>query len=38
VVSRRGNGTKTGRYLAARGFAGDVVAAVVAQEGSRALE
>jgi regulatory protein len=38
VVSRRGNGPKTGRYLAARGFAGDVVAAAVAQEGSRALE
>jgi regulatory protein len=38
VVSRRGSGPKTGRYLAARGFAGDVVAAAVAQEGSRALE
>lgn len=38
VVSRRGIGPKTGRYLAARGFAGDVVAAAVAQEGSRALE
>ena len=38
VVSRRGHGPKTGRYLAARGFAGDVVAAAVAQEGSRALE
>ncbi|MDF2750257.1 MAG: RecX family [Gaiellaceae bacterium] len=38
VVSRRGIGPKTARYLAARGFAGDVVAAAVAQEGSRALE
>lgn len=38
VVSRRGIGPKTGRYLAARGFAGDIVAAAVAQEGSRALE
>ena len=38
VVSRRGRGPKTGRYLAARGFGGDVVAAAVAQEGSRALE
>lgn len=38
VVSRRGTGPKTGRYLAARGFAGDVVAAAVAQEGCGALE
>jgi regulatory protein len=38
VVSRRGSGPKTARYLAARGFASDVVAAAIAQGGSRALE
>ena len=33
IVSRRGSGPKTARYLAAKGFSQDVVHAVVARAG-----
>ena len=37
IVSRRGSGTKTGRYLAGKGFSEDVVRAVVAYSGDEPL-